>query len=200
MSTPSHPPRKRERTRDHLGTVAWALFEQFGYEAVTMEQIAAEAGVARGTLYNHFPVKEAALALALHEQLASDLSPLMHKVMARRSLQTRLAGILDASAQWWEAHRDYAAPYIRYRFQALGDGQQGQSDSDMLAVYASLIEQAQAKGEIRDDIAPPLLASHLHFLYLGAVLRWLENNRLSLRHELAQVLAFFMAAAMASGR
>jgi AcrR family transcriptional regulator len=195
MSTPTRTHRKRANTRAHLSAVALALFEKFGYEAVTMEQIAAEADVARGTLYNHFPVKEAALVHALHEQLATDLGPLLHKAMARRSLRTRLAGILDASAQWWEAHREYAAPYIRYRFQAVGDGQAGQSDSDMLTLYAQLIGQAQAQDEIRNDLAAPLLSSHLHFLYLGAVLRWLESGQTSLRAELAQALEFFMAGA-----
>lgn len=197
MSTPTsiRSPGKRDRTRDHLSAVALGLFSQFGYEAVTMEQIAAEAGVARGTLYNHFPVKEAALAHALHGQLAGDLGPLLQKAMARRTLQTRLAAVLDASAQWWEAHRDYAAPYIRYRFQAIGREVSGQSDSDMSTLYTPLIAQAQADGEIRNDIEAPLLASHLHFLYLGAVLRWLDGGPASLRTELARTLKFFMAAA-----
>ncbi|TDG22194.1 TetR/AcrR family transcriptional regulator [Paraburkholderia silviterrae] len=175
--------------------MALALFCQFGYEAVTMEQIAAKAGVARGTLYNHFPVKEAALVHALHGKLASDLGPLLHKAMARRTLQTRLAAILGASAQWWESHRDFAAPYIRYRFQAIGKGQPGQSDSDMLPLYAQWIAQAQEEGEVRNDIAALLLASHLHFLYLGAVLRWLDDDSASLRAELARTLKFFMAGA-----
>lgn len=190
---------KSDRTRDHLSTVALTLFWQFGYDAVTMEQIAAEAGVARGTLYNHFPVKEAALVHALHGKLANDLGPLMHKAMARRTLQTRLAAILDASAQWWESHRDYAAPYIRYRFQAIGDGQPGQSDSDMLPLYAQLIAQAQEAGEVRNDMAAPLLANHLHFLYLGAVLRWLEDDATSLRAEFVRTLKFFMTGAAGPG-
>ncbi len=46
-----------------------------GYESVTMEQIAAAADVARGTLYNHFPFKEAVLAYWIHGQLAKDLRP-----------------------------------------------------------------------------------------------------------------------------
>ncbi|AIF48796.1 TetR/AcrR family transcriptional regulator [Dyella japonica] len=199
MSTPTRPPGKSARTREHLAAVALTLFEQFGYEAVTMEQIAADAGVARGTLYNHFPVKEAALVHALHGELANDLGPLLHKAMARRSLQSRLAAILDASALWWESHRDYAAPYIRHRFQAIGSGEPGQSDSDMLPLYAQLIGQAQADGDVRRDIAAPLLASHLHFLYLGAVLRWLDGESASLRTELSRSLKFFMAGA-APGR
>ncbi|KRE89061.1 TetR family transcriptional regulator [Frateuria sp. Soil773] len=197
MTASTRTDRKRARTRDHLAATAQALFERHGYEAVTMEQIAAGADVARGTLYNHFPLKEAVLAHAMHAQLANDLAPLLRRVMARRSVQARLAGVMQASAQWWEAHRGYAAPYIRYRFQALADGQAGEGDSDMLRLYASLIAQAQAKGEIRDDIAATLLSSHLHFLYLGAVLRWLENRQARLADELAGALAFFMAGAAA---
>lgn len=195
MPIPTRTHRKRSRTREHLVAVALALFDQHGYDAVTMEQIAAVADVARGTLYNHFPVKEAVLVQALHVKLASDLGPLLQKAMTRDGLSAQLTGVFEASAKWWDAHRDYAAPYIRYRFQTISDGQAGQSDSEMQTLYAHLIEQAQAEGEIRDDMAPVLLAGHLHFLYLGAVLRWLENRKAKLSKELAGALAFFMAAA-----
>jgi AcrR family transcriptional regulator len=192
MAPPNRIDRKRIRTRDHLAAVAHALFERHGYDAVTMEQIAAEADVARGTLYNHFPWKEALLAHAIHARLAEDLEPLLRKAMAHTDVQARLAGVMKASAQWWEAHRSYAAPYIRHRFQLLRDGEPGQADSDIAALYAHLIEQAQARGELRDDIDAEMLAAHLHFLSLGALLRWLESHRVRLTKEMAGALAFFM--------
>ena len=47
MNDISTEPGRRERKRlqqlDHLADTAWALFEAEGYEAVTMERIAAEA-------------------------------------------------------------------------------------------------------------------------------------------------------------
>ncbi|MGO4777637.1 TetR/AcrR family transcriptional regulator, partial [Lysobacter sp. 2RAB21] len=51
--------RKRQHTRDRIAQTAFELFETHGYDAVTMDQIAIAADVARGTLYNHFAVKEA---------------------------------------------------------------------------------------------------------------------------------------------
>ena len=36
-----------------------SAFKTRGFEATTMEQIAADADIAKGTLYNYFPVKEA---------------------------------------------------------------------------------------------------------------------------------------------
>ena len=43
---PGRRERKRSRTLDHLAATAFALFEARGYDAVTMEQVAAEADVA----------------------------------------------------------------------------------------------------------------------------------------------------------
>lgn len=55
-------PRTRERggpqTRARILEVANRLFFERGYEAVTVAEIAREAGVSRVTVFNHFPRKE----------------------------------------------------------------------------------------------------------------------------------------------
>jgi AcrR family transcriptional regulator len=188
-------PSKRERTRRHIAMTAHALFERHGFEAVTMEQIAAEAGIVRGTLYNHFPVKEAVLVEWMHAQLAEDLVPLMADVMARPSFAARVATVLDSSAQWWERHRQYAAPYVRFRFQQVRDADQGSTASDMTTTYALLLDHAQQNGEVRDDEPAQRLASYLHFLYLHALLAWIGDEDLSLADELAHAFEFFMQGA-----
>ena len=43
---PGRRERKRAQTLDHLAAVAFALFEEHGYDAVTMEQIAVASDVA----------------------------------------------------------------------------------------------------------------------------------------------------------
>lgn len=192
--------RKRLQTRDHIAAAAFALFDAHGYDAVTMEQIAAAADVARGTLYNHFPVKEAVLAHGLHAQLARDLEPLMRTVLARDSVAERLATLLTASAGWWEAHRHYAMPYIRYRFQQARDGHPQDGASDMVPVYAGLIAQAQERGELDPRQAPARLAHYLHYLYLGALMAWLGDADLPLGDELARVVEFFMRGAAPAPR
>lgn len=187
--------RRRQKTRDHLAKVAIELFEMHGYEAVTMEQIAADADVARGTLYNHFPVKDAVLAYWIHAELERNLGALTQAVTAHGSLVERLAALMEASARWWEEHRQYAAPYIRYRFQEVRDGHDKQATSDMIAVYVQLITQAQQIQEIGTDASPIRLARYLHFLYLCALMDWLADADILLREELNHVLDFFMKAA-----
>jgi AcrR family transcriptional regulator len=51
---------RRDITRA-LQAAALALVERDGFAAVTVEDIAAEAGVSRRTFFNHFPTKAAAL-------------------------------------------------------------------------------------------------------------------------------------------
>ena len=53
--------RKVQRTRERIAEVALDLFERQGYEATTMEQIAAAADVAPTTLYRYYPTKDRTL-------------------------------------------------------------------------------------------------------------------------------------------
>lgn len=58
---------KRERTRAQLIDAATRVFAARGFEAASIQEIAAVAGVANGTFYNYFPTKEAVLeAAAVH--------------------------------------------------------------------------------------------------------------------------------------
>jgi AcrR family transcriptional regulator len=50
--------RKKARTRELIRDVAQALFDERGFETVTIAEIARDADVAVQTVFNHFPTKE----------------------------------------------------------------------------------------------------------------------------------------------
>ena len=58
MPSPSLNERKLKVTRDALVDAAVDLFATKGYEATTVEQIAAKAGVSARTFFRHFPAKQ----------------------------------------------------------------------------------------------------------------------------------------------
>ena len=85
--------RKKEETRSRILNAALDAFEEKGYAASTMEEIAERAGVAKGTLYNYFDGKEALLsglaeefAQAVHGQLkrfaVEKSQPLRERILA----------------------------------------------------------------------------------------------------------------------
>ena len=56
--SPDWRQRKKAATRDRIRASALRLFREHGYDATTVEQIAAAAGVSHMTFYRYFPTKE----------------------------------------------------------------------------------------------------------------------------------------------
>src|SRR5579862_3436694 len=54
-------------TRAHVVEVATRLFAAHGYDGTSVEAVQAESGVSRGSLYHHFPGKEALFLAVLEE-------------------------------------------------------------------------------------------------------------------------------------
>ncbi|WP_158892979.1 TetR/AcrR family transcriptional regulator [Amycolatopsis anabasis] len=89
---------RKQQTRDSISHVATRLFIERGYDAVTIADVAAAAGVAKMTVTNHFPRKED-LVLDLHEELVAAPS---------RAVAEREPGesALTALRRWYLARLD----------------------------------------------------------------------------------------------
>lgn len=57
---------RSRHTRERLIEVGFSLFEERGFDGVTVDAICAAADVAKGTFYFHFPTKQALLVAAFH--------------------------------------------------------------------------------------------------------------------------------------
>ena len=195
VSSPAEPGR-RERKRlqqlDHLADTAWALFEAEGYEAVTMERIAAEADVAKATLYKHFPVKEALLRHRFHRDLRDSVRDQFPVVAAEPIGAARLRKFFALSAAWSEQHRGYLLPYVQYRLAERRCPEDDAQRSGLERIFTALIAEGQAAGRFRADIGAQALAVYLEFLYLAALLRWLTDAASDLPQELTQMLSLFL--------
>lgn len=64
---------RREATRAAILDVAEAMFGGQGYEATSTDVIAAKAGVAKGSVYNHFPTKRD-MFTAVFEKVSADVA------------------------------------------------------------------------------------------------------------------------------
>ncbi|AOK18914.1 TetR family transcriptional regulator [Burkholderia cepacia] len=193
---PGRRARKRIQMLAHLAATGARLFDAHGYDAVTMEQIAAQADVAKRTLYNHFATKEAVLAHWLEAELARDLAHLQRDVARRKTFASRIGCVLDASAAWCEQHPAYLLAYLRHRFLSIGVAE-AESGSDIAFVWKQLIVAGQQSGELNRTLRADQLATWFHHLYLAAMLRWLTVPGLSLKREFQAVARLFVEGAKA---
>lgn len=70
--TPDPTPRPTaEGTRDRLFRVSMDGFRAHGYDGLSVSRITRDAGVAKGTFFNHFPTKEHVLAEAFHQEVTA---------------------------------------------------------------------------------------------------------------------------------
>ena len=80
---------RRARTRKRLLDAAYRLFASHGYDAPTIDDVVAEAHVARGSFYNHFETRDA-LFNAVADDIATDINSI---------IKPKLAGIADPAVR-----------------------------------------------------------------------------------------------------
>jgi AcrR family transcriptional regulator len=194
MSNPGRRERKRQQTMNHLADVAWALFQTHGFEAVTMASIAETADVAKGTLYKHFPVKEALLRHRFHRELADHLPTTLSQLAELTDVAARMRGFLDLAADWAMRNRTLIGPYLHLRMSEAGVPYDLKSPnrSGIETVFSGFIGEGQHKGEFRDDVDATTAAQYLEFLYLAALMRWLNGSQENPRQEFHTMLDFFL--------
>ncbi|MBS2027880.1 MAG: TetR/AcrR family transcriptional regulator [Deltaproteobacteria bacterium] len=106
--------RFREATNEAILAAAEKVFAAQGLSAAKMEAIAGEAGVAVGTLYNHFQDRESLLVeLVAHRR--QQMVDRMDKALAtteRQPFQEQLRALLTALCEHLEAHQAFLAIWM----------------------------------------------------------------------------------------
>lgn len=91
---PRTPQRLTDRKREAIVRAAVEEFRSAGYEATSMDRIAAVAGVSKRTVYNHFPSKEELFALILEELWQSSVASVELPYRADQPLDVQLLHLL----------------------------------------------------------------------------------------------------------
>lgn len=100
MSDKSRRRRDPEERRAEILAAALSLFSERGFAATRIEDVAARAGIAKGTVYLHFPDKEA-LFTSLASGMASPILERMEAMAAQDGVPGRLviAGLYALAQQ-----------------------------------------------------------------------------------------------------
>ena len=91
------------RTRERLVAAARTVFEERGFDATRMGDIAAEAGVSHGTVYTWFATKEDAL-----HAVVDTVTEQMYSVLSTPDVSDPIQRIAIANERYLDVHRDTA--------------------------------------------------------------------------------------------
>jgi len=168
-SEPDWRQRKKTATRDRIRASALRLFREQGYDATTVEQIAAAAGVSHMTFFRYFPAKE---DVALSDSYDPLIAGLLRQTPASWPLGDRIrTALLQGLRQVYDTDRDtmlaqnkliITTPALRERLWA------GQIATQQLILQA--LGDSQPSLQARVTVAACLAAA------TTAVLSWVEMD------------------------
>ncbi len=190
----------KPRMRDHLLKVREdaiihvvnQLLSDKGYDLMTVDEVAANAGLSKASLYTHFRSKEAlaaaamirvterALAFAQSDGVLAVTLPVDRlKAVVRWSLEVQLAGSMPALPAQNSALRAYMSaskPFTKLLMQL----------SDILGAW---IEQAQRDGALDDTVPAEVV---LFTIYARACDQVLQVLKASKQHTDAQIITWVL--------
>ena len=135
---------------DRIVHATLGLIVEHGVNAVTMSAIAREAGVARQTLYNHYPDVESIVTAAMETHQRESLETLT-KLM--RTIDSP-AGRLEHLARHTAAVAAHGHPTFRYGFSSRHQELVAEHDRGVRALVAAALTDGMADGQFRADLDP----------------------------------------------
>jgi AcrR family transcriptional regulator len=175
---PHQPPtslrdRKKDRTRRTLQAEAVRLFAEKGFQATTIEEIAAAAEVAPRTFFRYFPTKEDVVFWSEHQpMLAGHVASRPDHEPAAQALRH---GLTDGLATFYEQDRErlLARSKLACRTQAL-QPRWRQQQADLAVGMAQIL--ADRLGVHADDLEVRAIAAAIAAALFVAIEDWQAHD------------------------
>jgi AcrR family transcriptional regulator len=161
------------RNREKLLFAAAELFAASGVE-VSLDAVAQRAGVGIGTLYRHFPTREALVEAAYRNEVER---------LCEAAEELQRANPPDvALAEWMDRFVSYAATKrgmsdVLHSVVASNSDLFAQTRARLLAVITSLLDAATAAGTIRSDVDAEDVLRAMNGIWQVTEQDWQERAR-----------------------
>lgn len=157
--------------RDGILAVAVQLFNEQGYDATSVSDLARRLGLAKSALYHHFSSKEELLSVALEAALGGLEAVLDDPRAGEGAASDRLRFVLTGATDVLVAQLPAVTLLLRVR----GNGAVEQAALERRRVFdhrvTALVAAAQAEGDVRDDV-DAAVAARLLFGMINSVVEW----------------------------
>jgi AcrR family transcriptional regulator len=153
--------REKERRRNDILDAAEKVFFPRGANLATMDEVAEEAELSKGTLYLYFKSKDA-LYLGIAARALKLLHDLFEEAIVKHSTGMQQSGAIgEVYYQFSKSHPDYFDTILHYESSKKDSVENNtlleqchQIELSKMRIVASTIENGIKDGTIRDDLDP----------------------------------------------
>jgi AcrR family transcriptional regulator len=162
--------RKNSEVKLTLFKAAMRLFQEKGFDATSVDEIAEQAGFSRATYFNHFGTKQGVLRY-FGERLQERMERLLSEADPSSTPLERIRAMIFEMGREAERHRDDLKPVLLY---SLRDPEYFARPTParmrVLKMMSDLVSEAQRTGQVRRDLSAREQAHHILSLYQSVVL------------------------------
>ncbi|HEV7766932.1 MAG TPA: TetR/AcrR family transcriptional regulator [Thermoanaerobaculia bacterium] len=162
---------------ESIQDAAMRVIARKGIEETTIQNIADEAGIAKGTVYVYFRDRDELLAKTADrafEGLVNDLRP---QFETSGPFADRLRGLVQRQLRFFDEHRALFRATLALTQRETELRKQGtRCYTEYAAMLAQFLTDASAAGELRSDIDPQELAAVYRDCVRGVIIRRLDQK------------------------
>ena len=177
--------RKRQDLHQRLLDVARRLFKERGIARTTVDDLAEVADVARQTVFNHFPYKEA-IAVELGSEGIQEVA---HRAQALLEAGVSALEVLERTAEWvLDAALEDGELAVVVARELLhpdpGRALRAAQHVPLREIFEAILVQAREEGAVRNDLPVDVVASRIAAVLRSIIAQVLGSDVEQLRREL----------------
>ncbi len=150
------------------------LFSVKGYEQTSIEELAREAGIGKGTVYSYFETKRDIVRAFCEDQLEYTRTELANTTNLDTSLKDQLLVIFMAEFRHVTANKEFGRLFLQEK--VFPPDHYSAEDQEIQNRYFEMLypiyEKAQNRGELDSDLELLHISGHFYALYLLIVSCW----------------------------
>ena len=161
---------------DTLLDVAVAVFNERGYEATSMDELATRLGVTKSAIYHHVPSKVELLRLALDRALDGLFAVTTEHGATTGAAIDRLEHLVRGSVRVLGAELPFVTLLLRLRGNSEVERAALERRRQFDTVVTGLVRAAVREGSVRPDVDPAVLG-RLLFGTVNSLTEWYRPDR-----------------------